>query len=140
MISEKLKKEVLCKTPTGVPCHFFTITEDAHTIVPYKDLMILYMYKEVRDRAYLQSEVRREMKTSIKPHEQRKKEIKHKIFNRNLKGEEVSFETRYIEHLFMHYGKKAMIITARVHPSEAQSSYSLEGFVTWLVSDDERAI
>ena len=39
----------------------------------------------------------------------------------------------------MHYGKDAMVVTARVHPSECQASFSLEGFVSFILSDDPRA-
>ena len=77
------------------------------------------MYKEVRERAYLQCEARREIKTNRKDHSQLKADIRIKALNRLLKGDEVSIETKYSEHLIMHYGKKAMILSARVHPSEA---------------------
>ena len=40
----------------------------------------------------------------------------------------------------MHHGKRAVIITARVHASEIQSSFSLEGIVDFLLSEDERAV
>ena len=37
------------------------------------------------------------------------------------------------------YHKQCIFITARVHPGEPQASYSLEGIVFWLLSDDEHA-
>ena len=55
-------------------------------------------------------------------------------------GAEVSAETQYMEHLIMNWGKKAIVVTSRVHPAEAQASHSLEGMVDFLLTDDERAV
>lgn len=52
----------------------------------------------------------------------------------------MSAETKYMEHLIMNWNKKAIVITSRVHPNECQASFSLEGMVSWIMSDDERAI
>ena len=52
----------------------------------------------------------------------------------------LSHEDAYIEHLIMHHGKQAIFVTARVHASEVQSSFSLEGMVTFLLSQDEKAV
>lgn len=49
--------------------------------------------------------------------------------------DEVGIETKYRAYLLQNKGKKAMIITSRVHPGETQSSYALEGMVDFLLSD-----
>ena len=35
--------------------------------------------------------------------------------------------------------KKAIVVTARVHPGESQSSFMAEGLINYLLSDDEEA-
>lgn len=44
-------------------------------------------------------------------------------------------ERRYGEYLAANKNKKAILITARVHPGEMQASFALEGMVKYLVSD-----
>jgi len=46
----------------------------------------------------------------------------------------------YTNHLNYNFEKKAMIITARVHPGETQASFTLEGLLKFLLSDHPRAI
>jgi hypothetical protein len=36
--------------------------------------------------------------------------------------------------------RKAVILTARVHPGETQASWMLQGVIDFLVSDDETAV
>lgn len=36
--------------------------------------------------------------------------------------------------------KKVVIITGRVHPGESNGSYMMQGFLKFLVSNDERAV
>lgn len=58
--SEKImRREVLCKTMTGLDCPMMTITEDAKYLATYADVMRLFMWKDARDRNFLQSEVHR---------------------------------------------------------------------------------
>jgi murein tripeptide amidase MpaA len=40
----------------------------------------------------------------------------------------------------MNFDKKAMIITARVHPGETQASFALEGMVNFLLSSHKKAV
>ena len=40
----------------------------------------------------------------------------------------------------MNYEKKAIIITARVHPGETQASFALEGMVNFILSSHKKAI
>lgn len=40
----------------------------------------------------------------------------------------------------MNFEKKAIIITARVHPGETQASFALEGMVNFLLSSHKKAI
>lgn len=134
-----MRREVLCKTMTGLDCPMMTITEDAKYLAPYEEIMRLVMWKDARDRAFLQSEVNRSCNLTGFSIERKRKELREKIDNRLATGGDVSQETRYTEHLFMHHGKKAMVITARVHPAECQASYSLEGAVDFLMSNDPRA-
>ena len=35
--------------------------------------------------------------------------------------------------------KKAIVITSRVHPGESQSSFLVEGLISYLLSDEEEA-
>jgi predicted deacylase len=35
--------------------------------------------------------------------------------------------------------RKAIILTARVHPGETNSSYNMNGVIDFLISDDEKA-
>lgn len=39
----------------------------------------------------------------------------------------------------MNYGKRCIIVTARVHPGETQASFALEGVAGFLLSDHPRA-
>lgn len=39
-----------------------------------------------------------------------------------------------------HAHKRGIVITARVHPGEAQSSFVMEGFIEFLLSNDPEAI
>ncbi len=39
----------------------------------------------------------------------------------------------------MNEDKKAIIITARVHPGETQASFCVEGLIRFLLSDHEEA-
>jgi hypothetical protein len=55
-----------------------------------------------------------------------------------LSGEDKrSQETKYSDYLVANFHKQCIFITSRVHPGEPQSSFSLEGMVLWLLSDDE---
>lgn len=36
--------------------------------------------------------------------------------------------------------RKAIILTARVHPGESNASYMMKGVIEFLVSDDEKAL
>lgn len=36
--------------------------------------------------------------------------------------------------------RKAIILTARVHPGETNASYMMKGVIEFLVSDDEKAL
>jgi hypothetical protein len=39
----------------------------------------------------------------------------------------------------MNHNKKAIIITAWVHPGETQSSFAIEGFINFILSDNIKA-
>jgi murein tripeptide amidase MpaA len=51
----------------------------------------------------------------------------------------MGIESRYNQHLLFNHHKKAMIITARVHPGETQASFALEGMVNFILSDHQKA-
>ena len=48
---------------------------------------------------------------------------------------ETGIETRYMNYILANLNKKALFITARVHPGETQASFSLEGMMNYLLSD-----
>lgn len=48
---------------------------------------------------------------------------------------DIGVESKYQKHLISNYGKKAIIITSRVHPGEIQASYALEGLLRFLLTD-----
>ena len=81
--------------------------------------MRLAMWKDARDRAFLQSEVNRAVAAGGFSLDRKKAELRKKIDQRRASDNEVSIETRYTEHLYMHHGKRALLVTSRVHPSEA---------------------
>ena len=69
-----------------------------------------------------------------------KREIRAKQYERMKANKNVTLETAYVEHLIMSHDKKAIFVTSRVHPCECQASFSLEGAVDFLLSQDERAV
>lgn len=52
---------------------------------------------------------------------------------------EVGIITRYHDYFLVNHHKKAILITARVHPGETQASFALEGIVNFLLSDCDEA-
>jgi len=46
------------------------------------------------------------------------------------------FDTLMQEYIRDHWGKKAVVITSRVHPGEAQASYMMHGIIQYLLSDE----
>lgn len=53
---------------------------------------------------------------------------------------DVGIESKYRMHCLMNFDKKAIIITARVHPGETQASFAQEGMVNFLLSSHKKAV
>ena len=53
--------------------------------------------------------------------------------------QDIGVESKYQKHLIANYGKKAIIVTSRVHPGEIQASYALEGLLRFLLTDHQKA-
>jgi hypothetical protein len=49
------------------------------------------------------------------------------------------FDKMMVSHYLNHQNKRAVIMTSRVHPGEAQASWVFEGFSNFLLSNDFRA-
>ena len=49
----------LCKTSTGIDAKMLIISDEISTHVDYSDWLRLYMWKDARDRHFLQSEVKK---------------------------------------------------------------------------------
>lgn len=52
---------------------------------------------------------------------------------------DIGIESKYERHILMNHNKKAIIITAWVHPGETQSSFAIEGFINFILSDNIKA-
>ena len=80
-------------------------------------------YELIKANAYEHRDTRNEIKTSDKVDYEKLKPMMKKYYN----------------YLKTNKSKKAIFITSRVHPGEVQASYSVEGCIDFLLSDDPRA-
>lgn len=56
-----------------------------------------------------------------------------------LEKSQSDLESIYQESAIKHYHKKSLFVTSRVHPGEPQGSWTLEGFVNFVLSEEEEA-
>lgn len=49
----------LCKTPTGIDAKMMIISNEVSMHIDYTDWMRIFMFKDTRDRLYLQSEIKK---------------------------------------------------------------------------------
>ena len=127
--SSILRVNTIARTLSGIECKMLTITENIKYSIDYFDMLEIYAVGKgaIRDRSYYQNQVKRldyaerhnqflKMAEKYESAAQGNSSAGPTPSNRD--NPTTPIEQKYYEHLLTHAEKKALLITARVHPGE----------------------